>query len=233
MSRLIDGYAIIDLPPVSQEVLNSYDNVPLDVYMGNKTRYKRFSQYKIDYISDAWSFELLPHRPYGQSREYNTVAGGIMREYEPLQADFLPYLHAVAANLPLDRSESWQVNVHQNRSRATEAKPGLVTPEGVHKDGHEYVAILVFNRHNVTGGEMRLWKGLDSSEPFWRGTVQPGHAALLDDRAVAHDVTDLHPDASGEEGHRDIVIAAFSRWSERWYGEEHDQAVLNSKPSAQ
>jgi hypothetical protein len=232
MSTLADGYEFIDLPPISREVLDSYDNLPLDVYMGNQTRYKRFSQYKLDHTSDAWTFELLSHRSYSQSRQYNTVAGGIMREYEPLQADFVPYVHAAAANLPLDRSESWQVNVHQNRSRATEAKAGLITPEGVHKDGHEYVAILVFSRHNVTGGEMRLWKALDSSEPFWRGTVQPGQAALLDDRAVAHDVTDLHPATPGQEGHRDIIIAAFSRWSKRKYGAEYDQAVLDSEPLA-
>ena len=79
---------------------------------------------------------------------------------------------------------------------------------------------------------MRLWKALDAAEPFWRGTVQPGQAALLDDRNVAHDVTDLHPSTPDQEGHRDIVIAAFSRWSKRKYGEEYDQAVLDSEPLA-
>jgi hypothetical protein len=228
VSLSVDGFDIIDLPPIPRDVLDSYDNVPLDIYMGNQTRYKRFSQYRLDYVGDDWKFELLPHRPYGQSRQFNTVAGGIMREYEPTEADFVPFVRAAMAGLPLDKGgEPWQINIHQNRSRAAADKPGLITPEGVHKDGHDYVMIMVLRRHNVIGGEMRLWQDLNAPEPFWEGTVQAGQVALLDDRAVAHDVTDLLPAGPGP-AYRDIAIVAFSTWQERWYGEEFDQSVLNS-----
>lgn len=219
------GFVLIDLPPIPPEVLESYHHVELDPYMGNQTRYKRFSQYKMTFDErDGWGFELLPPRAYTAFKQFNPVAGGIRRHYQPISVDFTPVVKVVSDGpLPLDDDEDWQINVHQNRSRAFADKPGQLTPEGVHQDGHEYVMIAVLARHNVKGGEMRLWRP-NQDEPFWRGTLRPGQAALLDDRAILHDVTDLQPD--GEDAYRDILIVSFSRWQEKWYGEEHDSAVL-------
>jgi hypothetical protein len=222
-----NGYAIIDLPPIPDEIIASYDDCPLDPYMGNLTRYKRFDQYRLHHDeTDGWGFELLPHRDYTTFTTFNPVAGGIKRTYEPIQVDFTPIIRAGIEALGLDTTDDWQINVHQNRTKATLEKPGQLTPEGVHHDGHEFVMISVFVRNNVDGGETRLW--LDGAdEPFWNGTLEPGQAVILDDRAIAHDVTDVLP-LNGQPGHRDILIVAFSRWTEKWYGDEHDAAALST-----
>lgn len=219
------GFSIIDLPPVPATVLDSYDDCPLDPYMGNLTRYKRFAQYRLSWTADDdWHFALLPHRDYTTFKHVNPVAGGIRRTYQPIAVDFTPLIRVGAADLRLDVSEDWQINVHQNRTVATPEKPGQLTPEGVHHDGHEFVMIAVLRRNSVTGGETRLWNP-GAPEPFWNGTLQPGQAVLIDDRAIAHDVTDVLP-ANGQPGHRDILIVAFSRWKEKWYGDEHDMRAL-------
>jgi hypothetical protein len=220
------GFAIIDLPLVPQAVLDSYDECPLDPYMGNLTRYKRFSQYRLTWTADDdWLFEKLPHRDYTAFKKFNPVGGGMRRPYEPIQVDFTSLIRAGVHGLGLDTSEDWQINVHQNRTVATPDKPGQLTPEGVHQDGHEFVMIAVLRRNSVSGGETRLWNP-GASEPFWRGVLQPGQAVLLDDRAISHDVTDVLPE-DGKPGHRDIFITAFSRWKEKWYGEEHDMRALS------
>ncbi|MCW5251168.1 MULTISPECIES: 2OG-Fe dioxygenase family protein [unclassified Streptomyces] len=220
-----EGYAIIDLPDVAPDILPSYDDCPVDEYMGNGTRFKRFTQYRLRARDDDnWSFERLPHRDYTTYKKFNAVGGGIRRVYEPIQVDFTPLIRAGISGLGLDRSEDWQINVHQNRTRAEDGRPGPLTPEGVHHDGHEFVMIGILNKVNVAGAVTRLWNpGAD--EPFWSGTLEPGKAVLLDDRALAHDVTDVRS-ADGGPGHRDIVIIAFSRWAEKWYGDEHDAAAL-------
>lgn len=220
-----DHFSIIDLPSVSAEALASYDRCPVDDYMGNGTRYKRFSQYRLFHNKDrGWNMELLPHRDYTTYTKFNPVAGGIRRQYLPLEADFSELIKLAAAGFPLDCAEDWQINIHQNRTKAAADMPGPLTPEGVHHDGHEFVMIAVLRRNNVDGALTRLWKdGADA--PFWTGTLEPGQAILLDDRAIAHDVTDVLS-ADGSPGHRDIVIAAFSRWREKWYGDEHDTAAL-------
>jgi len=220
------GFSIIELPAVSPEILASYDTCPLDEYMGNLTRYKRFSQYRVARTAqEGWAFELLPHRDYTTFKKFNKVAGGIRRTYEPIEVDFTAIFAAGAAGLPLETSEDWQINVHQNRTRAPLDRPGVLTPEGVHHDGHEYVMIAVLRRHSVVGGETRLWKP-GATEPFWTGTIWPGQAVLLDDQAIAHDVTDVLPE-NGKPGYRDILIVAFSRWKDKWYGEDHDEQALS------
>jgi len=232
MPLTAEHFSVMDLPPVSDEILRSYDDCPLDEYMGNGTRYKRFAQYKMFWDETAgWQFQRLEHRAYVTFKKFNSVAGGIRRAYEPILDDFTPLVRAGAEAFPLDTCEDWQINVHQNRTRATGGKPGPLTPEGVHHDGHEFVMIAVLRRHNVTGGETRLWRSKEATEPFWSQTLEPGQAVLLDDRAVAHDVTDL-ASADGGPGHRDIVIVAFSRWQERWYGDSHDEAALTDQGTA-
>ncbi|MEU4445205.1 2OG-Fe dioxygenase family protein [Actinosynnema sp. NPDC050801] len=220
-------FAIVDLPEVPQEILDSYDRCPVDEYMGNGTRFKRFSQYRLHHDEvEGWRFELLEHRDYTTFTKFNPVAGGIKRKYLPIEVDFTPLIRVGMEGFGLDESEDWQINVHQNRTRAEGDRVGPLTPEGVHHDGHEFVMIAVLRRNNVGGGKTRLWQpGADA--PFWDGTLEPGQAVLLDDRALQHDVTDV-TSADGGPGHRDIVIVAFSRWKEKWYGEDHDQAALTT-----
>jgi len=218
------GFALIDLPPVDEQILDSYENCPVDDYMGHGTRFKRFAQYRLSPRGSSWSFQRLEHRDYTAFKKFNPVGGGMKRSYLPIEADFTPLIEQGIAGLELDAGEDWQINVHQNRSRADDSTAAPLTPEGVHHDGHEFVMIAVLRKVNVAGAETRLW--LDgASEPFWTGILEPGQAVLLDDRAIAHDVTDVRS-ANGGPAHRDILIVAFSRWREKWYGEEHDQAVL-------
>lgn len=219
------GFALIDLPAVSQEFLDSYDDCPVDEYMGGGTRFKRFSQYKLIHGDDGWRFQLLPHRDYTAFKQFNPVGGGMKRTYEPIQVDFTPLIKLAIEGLELDTREDWQINVHQNRTIAQGDRTGPLTPEGIHHDGHEFVMIGVLRRHNVGGALTRLWNP-GEEKPFWTGTLSAGQAVLLDDRAIAHDVTDV-TSADGGAANRDIFIVAFSRWAEKWYGDEHDEAVLN------
>ena len=230
MPLTAERFSIIDLPPVSDAILASYDDCPLDPYMAHGTRYKRFAQYRVSW-TEGWQFERLEHRAYTTFKTFNSVAGGIRREYESIIVDFTPLIRAGIDALGLDRAVEWQINVHQNRTRATGGVVGPLTPEGVHHDGHELVMIAVLQRDNVNGGQTRLWHSKEAPEPFWTGTLEPGQAVLLDDRALAHDVTDV-VSADGGPGHRDIVIVAFSRWAEKWYGDAHDTAALSDQGDA-
>lgn len=225
------GFSIIDLPPATPETLDSYDNLPLDPFMGHGTRYKRFTQYQLspEPGSDrGWIYEKLPQRDYIISKRYNNVAGGIRRTYEPIEVDFTPLVTIGADALDLDRSHDWQINIHQNRSRAESERCAPITPEGVHSDGHEYIMIAVLRRNNVAGGETRLWMP-DADAPIWTGTLAAGKAVLLDDKAIKHEATDVIS-ADGGSGHRDIVIVAYSTWEKGWYGEEYEAAALADRP---
>src|SRR5882724_2623089 len=143
MALNAQGFALLDLPPVTDEILGSYDDLPVDDYMGNGTRFKKFSQYRMTWHGSAWGFELLPHRDYTAYKKFNKAAGGIRRAYEPIKVDFTPMIAMGAMRFPLDVSDEWQINVHQNRTRASADADGPLTPEGIHHDGHDFVMIAV------------------------------------------------------------------------------------------
>jgi len=219
------GFVLLDGVRATADQLASYDDCPHDEFMGNGTRYKRFSQYKLTHRDTRWSLELLPRRAYVAPKKFNPVGGGMKRPYEPIQVDFGTTIAHLAEQLRLDATVPWQINVHQNRSIATADKNGQLTPEGRHKDGHEFVSISVFARSDVDGGETRVWQSADSATPLLKRTMQAEETVLLDDRSVLHDVSDIEP-ASSRQGTRDILIVAYSRWDERWYGDEHDTVTL-------
>ena len=220
-----DGFALIERVDATDAQLSSYEQCPHDPFMGNGTRYKRFSQYKLTYSESRWTSELLPIRAYTAPKKFNPIGGGFKRPYEPLQADFTGVAAFLAEQIGLDTAVSWQINVHQNRSIADAERNGQLTPEGRHQDGHEFVSISMFARNGVKGGRTRVWASEEAEEPLFEHTMVAGQTLLLDDRAVLHDVTDIEPESS-VAGARDILIIAYSRWDERWYGDEHDAAAL-------
>jgi hypothetical protein len=224
MSLNDQGFAIIAIPEASPEVLSSFGDLKFDEYAGN-SRYRRFSQYKMTPVGGRFTYERLGHRPYVTFSKYNPVAGGIRREYAPIEVDFTSYLDVAAEALGLDKSRIWQINVHQIRIVATKGEPGIVVPEGRHQDGHEYVFIGVFSRHNVRGGELELIPLHDKhGEPFFRTVVPAGHGVVFKDLEMWHDVSSI--EAIGDAGYRDILIAPFSKWEERWHGDEHEARAL-------
>jgi hypothetical protein len=99
-----DNYVLLKGIYASAEQLASYDRCVHDPYMGNGTRYKRFSKYKAIYYKGVWTLELLPARAYTAPRKYNAVAGGISRKYEPLQVYFSDHIRPFLTQLNLDRN---------------------------------------------------------------------------------------------------------------------------------
>ncbi|MCE0490295.1 2OG-Fe dioxygenase family protein [Pantoea sp. Mb-10] len=217
-----EGYKIIDLKDIGKDIEQSFSDLKFDEYMGNGNRFRRFSQYKMNH-DGKWKFEKLEHRPYMTFSKFNKVAGGIKRYYEPLQVDFTKWIGEAANEIPLDTADAWQINVHQYRVYTRPDLQGVTVPEGPHQDGHDFVMIAVIKRHKITGAKMSLFKLHDKDNAIFNYTLQDKQAALLNDRELIHYVTDIVPDE--DEGYRDIFVVAFSRWADRWHGEEFENKV--------
>jgi hypothetical protein len=209
MSLNEHGYSLIDLPPASADLLATFEDLVLDPYCGGKQRYRRFDQYRIRFADGRWHLSLLPHRPFIQSRKYNSYVGGMLREFEPLQIDPALYVDACAKAVPLDTDSQWQINVHQCRVIARPDIPGVSVPEGPHQDGHEYTAILVFGRHLIDGAVTSL-SPVGGGEPFFQTILRENQALVFSDQDMFHYTSNLDP-ISGS-GHRDLWMIVFDRW---------------------
>ena len=141
----------------------SWNRLPRDTYLldGGRYRFRRHSCFIHELASD--SLELVPHRAHWQPRDYNALHGGLERWFEPIESSVLDapgWAHLLralgglfATVRPVPR---WYIEAHQFRIDTAEGI-GRPTPEGAHRDGVDYVAVILVKRNDVSGGETRVF----------------------------------------------------------------------------
>jgi hypothetical protein len=104
----------------------------------------------------------------------------------------------------------WHIEVHQFRIEARYGEAGRPTPEGLHRDGVDYVLVLLVSRRNIASGVTGI-HGLDGT-PLGQFTLtEPFDAALVDDSRVAHGVTPVEPIDPSQLAYRDVLVVTFRR----------------------
>jgi hypothetical protein len=215
------SYAVFGVPPLSEEAMKEFNTLAFDPYTGGRQRYRRFSQMKLQYVNGEWVTELLPPRPFVQSKGYNGVVGGVARKFEPIRFDPTPQVAAGARAAGLDTGRVYQINVHQVRVITDKDITGVTVPEGPHRDGHDYVMNIIFKRHGISGGISQLMP-TGGGDPFFEDLLNENQAIIFDDRKMWHNATNIMP-LGDEPGHRDIMIISFNDWERRRYGEEFER----------
>jgi len=182
----------------SQAFLNSFDHLPRDQYALAAQRYRRFSQFMVAFRGCGWQLTLLPHKAFVQYDTDNQVIEGATRNFEPLlpDCDVTPYINKMATLFKQDASRQYHINVHQYRVRATLESSGTSVPEGWHYDGVEYVAVLVFRRHNITRNSATFEYRDSQTNEILHTTIAEGRGIVFRDRL--HNATPIiAADASG------------------------------------
>ena len=191
-----------------------WHTLPPDPHLKDGGRYRRRRHGCFVVADDA--IEPAPHRAHWQPVEYNALHGGIERWFEPLPLE-LSHDPAWAALLQglagvadtLRGPQRWFVEAHPFRID-TEGGIGRPTPEGAHRDGVDLVVVALVDRHNVKGGETRVF---DAAGPQGvRFTLaEPWSALLLDDARVIHETTPIQPLRPGQPAWRDTLVITFRR----------------------
>jgi len=193
----------------------SWDGLELDQYLAERERdrRRRFGVYAID---AAGAIARQPHQPHYQHQDYNRLFGGVERWFAPIEPG-VGDSHTMRTILRFcDRlfrglapaSPSWHVEAHQFRIEARAEAPGRPTPEGVHRDGVDFVLVLLVNRENIVSGTTTVYDL--AGRPLGDFTLtDPLDAALVDDNRVAHGVTPVSPLDPARPGHRDVLVVTF------------------------
>lgn len=195
----------------------SWNHLETDLYMadGARSRRRRFASFHA--AKDVITRE--PHGPHFQSRDYNALNGGVDRWFEPITEQIAK--HAVTMRLLTlcvetftrargeARSQAaWKIEMHQFRIEPTPNSPGKPTPEGMHRDGVEWVFVALVARVNVAGGITTV--GDARGRPLGKFTlIEPLDAVFLDDTRVRHGVTPIEVLEPGRPAHRDALVLTF------------------------
>ena len=141
--------------------------------------------------------------------------GGIERWFEPIApevaagATFTTIVQFGLALYGASMPEAdWHIEAHQFRIEARPGAAGLPTPEGVHRDGVDYVTVMLVDRVNIASGTTTMHAPDGRSLGSFTLT-QPCDAALLDDRRVMHGVTAVQPVDPSRPAWRDVLVVTY------------------------
>ncbi|MBF0860948.1 2OG-Fe dioxygenase family protein [Gluconobacter kanchanaburiensis] len=200
-----------------QGFAESWSHLGLDRYMADGGRYRRRR-----YATFAISGDVITrkkHQPHYQSRDYNLLNGGVERWFpavtdsvasHPAMTAAIRTISTIADALtpPTEKPPSWHVEVHQFRIEARTGNEGRPTPEGLHRDGVDWVLVLMVSRHNVEQGVTTIHDM--RKNPLGSFTLtNPLDAAIVDDHRVYHGVTAVQPVDPTQPAYRDVLVVTL------------------------
>lgn len=193
-----------------------WDELAPDLHLkdGGHYRYRRHGCF-IQSLEPP-QLEAVPHRMHWQPTTYNALHGGMERWFEPLDTELvmLPAwsallfdLGALFAKVRAPAEGRWYIEAHPFRID-TAGGVGRPTPEGAHRDGVDFVAVVFVGRDGVRGGETRIFEA-DGPDGVRFTLHEPWTALLLDDERVIHESTPILPEDPATNGWRDTLVLTY------------------------
>jgi len=196
---------------------DSWNDLVVDAYLAEHGTFRR-RRHAVFSLSKDGAAERLPHRPHYQSKTYNALQGGIERWFEPIASEIAdaPVFRSILAlcarvfgRLAPD-VDAWDVETHQFRIEAKRGQAGLPTPEGVHRDGVDYVLVMLIDRTNISSGTTTI----HDRDGTQLGSFTLAHSldsALVDDGRVFHGVTPVLPVDDATPAFRDVLVVTLKK----------------------
>lgn len=194
--------------------LASWGDLPADGYLKDGGRYRR-RRHSCFTVTEQ-HVSQTPHRAHWQPVEYNALHGGMQRLFEPIPSHLVESATWKTLLAKLGRLcttikpeiNTWFVEAHQFRIDTTDGI-GRPTPEGAHRDGVDFVAVILVARDGIKGGETRVFDSDGSTGQRFTMT-EPWTLIFLDDTRVIHESTPIQPlKTDSDIGYRDTLVLTF------------------------
>jgi len=211
MRRLLGDDAGAD----EEAFADSWNDLPLDEYMADGGRYRR--RRHAVFTAEAGHLSRQPDQPHYQSRRDNPLNGGVARWFAPVREDVArsPTLRSAICILTAvaDRLRGtvtrWRVEVHQFRIEAWAGGAGRPTPEGMHRDGVDFVLAMLVGRHNVANGVSTI-SDADGTPLVRVRLSERFDTMLLDDARVRHGVSPIQAVDRARPAFRDVLVVTLA-----------------------
>ena len=195
----------------------SWDALAPDSYLEKTGRFRR-RRHAVFSADARGQITRQAHQPHYQSVTYNPLQGDLQRWFEPVRDEIASgsclqtiLRYAVGFFGPLSPEvERWRIEVHQFRIEARADAAGEPTPEGVHRDGVDYVLVLMVDRRNIASGTTTIHSP-DGTELGSFTLTEALDAALVDDARVFHGVTPVTALDPTQSSHRDVLVVTLKR----------------------
>jgi hypothetical protein len=195
----------------------SWNDLKTDTYMADGGRYRR-RRHAVYAAGRDGNIKRGAHQAHYQGLDYNSLNGGVARWFEPILPEIgdgpsmrtiLEYCRTLFGQMA-PTTAAWHIETHQFRIEARLGEEGRPTPEGMHRDGVDYVLVLMIDRHNIASGTTTI-HDLDKRMLGSFTLAAPLDAALVDDARCFHGVTPVEPQDPSHPAYRDVLVVTFRK----------------------
>jgi len=186
-------------------VKDSFNRLPHTSHLDGSYRLRRYSRIRMGEqaeIDETCDYIKLSQKPFNQSEDYNKHQGGMSRLFEDIEDDVIVSLgmremcdkFLLASGFEYDHV----IEVHQMRIITTGEKTP-VSPEGVHQDGYDFIAIIGIERYNISGGQAFVHRTYGGKAIF-ESSLKSGEMLMINDKKLWHNadgIFRMHPDMQG------------------------------------
>jgi hypothetical protein len=211
MRRLLGDGASLD----DAVFADSWNDLPLDNYMADGGRYRR--RRHAVFTSEGGELSRQPDQPHYQSLRDNPLNGGVARWFAPVRDDIArgptlrSAIHVLTSMADRRRRTTcrWRVEVHQFRIESRAGEAGRPTPEGMHRDGVDFVLVMLVGRRNVAHGVSTI-SDPDGTPLVRVRLAEPFDTMLLDDARVRHGVSPIQALDPARPAFRDVLVVTLT-----------------------
>lgn len=217
--RVIDLLSAIAETSIGDDpsFVDSWNTLEEDQYMADGGRYRKRRHAVFETTALAPKPRLMPYQPHFQTEDYNQLNGGIERYFAPILSD-LTESPTLVALLDFGKqlfsriaeTDQWHIELHQFRIEARDGQKGNPTPEGIHRDGVDFVMVVMVNRVNIESGATTIYN-LDNQLVGEFTLLETFDMAIVDDHQVYHGVTPITQQVIGQEAYRDVLVITYKK----------------------
>lgn len=200
------------------EFIANWNTLDMDQFMSDRGKYRTRKHATFTVNNSDKIIQKNKYIPHFQMIEYNSLNGGIARHFteigrktieNPIFQNLLQFAYFTFSEL---KSENWFIEAHQFRIEAKPNNLGKPTPEGIHRDGVDFVLMALINRQNIQGGFTRIYN-LDKTLKTEFMLENFLELALVDDHKVYHSVTETMVNSieHSKFGIRDVLVITFKK----------------------
>jgi hypothetical protein len=218
-SKVIDLLSAIAKTAIGDDpsFVHSWNTLEEDQYMADGGRYRKRRHAVFEATQRAPKPRLMPYQPHYQTEDHNQLNGGIARYFAPIMPDLIesPTLTALLdfgrqLFSRMSGANQWHIELHQFRIEARDGQKGSPTPEGVHRDGVDFVIVVMINRVNIESGATTIYN-LDNQQVGEFTLLETFDMAIVDDHKVYHGVTPITQQDVTQEAYRDVLVITYKK----------------------
>ena len=197
-------------------LMNSFNDLPIDLKnpRGLPTRCRRYANYNVEickkYI-DHTSINIIytGKQIFSQNvdddrknpRKFQCIDKNIRNMH--FFTEFLKHSVYLTINNSDIIPENLELSVHQIRQICYPFIDSHNSPEGIHKDGSDFlITAYVINRSNIVGGESMIYD--EDKKLMYKNILHSDNGIFQDDKNLYHYVTPIQSDGN-YVGYRDIL----------------------------